>query len=80
MWGGLPAQPGRANGAESWDALFGNRALNLGFGWERTQNVLWRIDHGELDGLNPKLAVIHIGTNNLATTKNYKAGTPEANR
>ena len=66
MWGGLPAEPGRARGAKSWDALFGERALNLGFGWDRTQNVLWRIDHGELDGLNPKLVVIHIGTNNLA--------------
>ena len=77
MWGGLPAEPGRANGAQSWDELFGNRALNLGFGWDRTQNVLWRIDHGELDGLRPKLAVIHIGTNNLAGTKNHRAGTPE---
>jgi len=77
MWGGQPAQPGRANGAQSWDALFGDRALNLGFGWDRTQNVLWRIDHGELDGLKAQLAVIHIGTNNLAGTSSYKAGTPD---
>jgi dienelactone hydrolase/lysophospholipase L1-like esterase len=76
MWGGLPEEPGRANGAGSWNALFGDKALNLGFGWDRTQNVLWRIDHGELDGLKPKLVVIHIGTNNLAGTKNYEAGTP----
>ncbi len=77
MWGGRPLEPDRADGADSWAELFGNRALNLGFGWDRTQNVLWRIDHGELDGLDPKTVVIHIGTNNLATTKNHAAGTPE---
>ena len=76
MWGGIPTKPGRARGAESWNRLFGNRALNLGFGWDRTQNVLWRIDHGELDGLDPKQVIIHIGTNNLAGTKNHVAGSP----
>ena len=76
MWGGLPPEPGRTNGADTWQKTFANRALNLGFGWDRTQNALWRIDHGELDGLDPKLVVIHIGTNNLAATKNHQAGTP----
>jgi lysophospholipase L1-like esterase len=50
--------------------------LNAGFGWDRTQNVLWRIGHGELDGVNPKLIVIHIGTNNLAGTGHARANTP----
>jgi cephalosporin-C deacetylase-like acetyl esterase len=69
LWGGEPAEPKGNRGAESWASLFGDRAvLNLGFGWDRTQNVLWRIQHGELDGLRPKFAVIHIGTNNLAGT------------
>ena len=76
MWGGLPEEPKRQNGKSSWGKLFGDRALNLGFGWDRTQNVLWRIDHGELDGISPKYAVLHIGTNNLAGTKNHEAGTP----
>jgi lysophospholipase L1-like esterase len=50
--------------------------LNLGFGWDRTQNVLYRIEKGELDGLHPKFVVIHIGTNNLAGTKNAHENTP----
>ncbi|MFT7644161.1 MAG: lysophospholipase L1-like esterase, partial [Pirellulaceae bacterium] len=76
MWAGRP-ESGRGKGAESWQKQFGDRALNLGFGWDRTQNVIWRIDHGELDGLTPKNVVVHIGTNNLAGTKNHVAGTPK---
>ena len=39
--------------------------LNLGFGADWTQHVLWRIDHGELDGLSPKSVILMIGTNNV---------------
>jgi lysophospholipase L1-like esterase len=77
MWGGLPKERKHVRGADSWNALFGNRGLNIGFGWDRTQNVIWRIDHGELDGITPKHVVITIGTNNLAGTGNHQAGTPE---
>jgi lysophospholipase L1-like esterase len=78
LWGGEPHEPKGNRGAQSWNELFGGRkVLNLGFGWDRTQNVLWRIGHGELDGLQPKLIVIHIGTNNLAGTANARANTPE---
>lgn len=77
LWGGEPAEPKGNRGAEAWKSLFGDRkVVNLGFGWDRTQNVLWRMAHGELDGVNPKLIVIHIGTNNLAGTKNARENTP----
>lgn len=64
------------NGPNSWKATFGNhRVLNLGYGWDRTQNVLWRLDNGELDGLDPKLVIIHIGTNNTSETENVRRNT-----
>ena len=40
----------------------------MGFGGDRTQHVLWRFDHGEIDGISPKLAVLLIGVNNEPNT------------
>lgn len=78
LWGGLPEEPKGGRGSEAWKMLFGDRpVLNLGFGWDRTQNVLKRLELGELDGLAPKAVVIHIGTNNLAGTKNARENTPD---
>ncbi|WP_168371752.1 GDSL-type esterase/lipase family protein [Sphingomonas sp. Leaf357] len=52
---------------EIFEDYFGRfRPYNIGIAGDETQHVLWRIDHGELDGLTPKLVVLMIGTNNLA--------------
>jgi len=51
--------------AASWCALTNaQRTLNLGFAGDQTQHVLWRLDHGELDGYRAKRIVLMIGTNN----------------
>jgi beta-glucosidase len=53
------------SGKEVWDEYYAPRgAVNMGFGGDRTQHVLWRLENGEIDGISPKLAVIMIGTNN----------------
>lgn len=50
---------------EIWDKAFGAyKPANFGIGGDRTQHVLWRITHGELDGIKPKAVVLMIGTNN----------------
>jgi len=52
-------------GKAVWDKYYAPRnAVNMGFSGDRTEHVLWRMEHGELDGISPKLAVIMIGTNN----------------
>ena len=52
-------------GRRIWDAYYGRRrAVNLGFNGDRTEHVLWRLDHGEIDGIDPKLVIVMIGTNN----------------
>jgi lysophospholipase L1-like esterase len=52
-------------GREIWERYYAQRnAINLGIGGDRTQHVLWRLDHGNIEGLNPKVAVVMIGTNN----------------
>ena len=53
------------DGAAVWDQHYKPlHALDLGFGGDRTENILWRLQHGEVDGLDPKVAVLMMGTNN----------------
>ena len=50
---------------ESWARFTkGRRVINCGYGGDRTQHVIWRIGHGELDGYAARAVVLMIGTNN----------------
>ncbi len=74
-WGGPPAE-GRHAGSDSWEKYFTPRiTTNMGFGWDRIENVLWRIYHGELDSISPKQIVLMIGTNNLGLNTNEEIAT-----
>jgi lysophospholipase L1-like esterase len=52
-------------GKDVWQKYYGSlKAVELGIGGDQVQNVLWRAQHGELDGQDPKLIVLLVGTNN----------------
>lgn len=60
----------RGHGSNVWNSCYAPRhAANFGIGGDRTQHVLWRMEHGELDGLKPKVVVLMIGTNNTGKEK-----------
>ena len=49
-----------------WNRFYGDRnAVNMGFMGDTTANVIWRLDHGEVAGLDPKALVLLIGANNF---------------
>jgi lysophospholipase L1-like esterase len=52
---------GKAVWEKHWAPL---KAANFGIGGDRTEHVLWRLEHGNFDGLRPKAIVLMIGTNN----------------
>lgn len=57
-WGGA--------GKDVWAKEYApGKTLNLGIGGDTTQNVLWRLANGEVEGLKPKVVVLMIGTNNF---------------
>jgi len=67
-------------GLNVWNKRYAPRhAAEFGIGYDRTQNVLWRIEHGELEGIKPKVVVLLIGTNNAGNEDNGKPrnSTPE---
>jgi len=64
-WGGLPKAL-KSNGPESWENYLGDlQVQNFGYGWDRVENVLWRIYHDELDGFMAEQVLFMLGTNNL---------------
>ena len=64
-WGGEPGHS-KKNGPKTWKKVMQPAGfLNLGCGWDRIENVLWRVYHGELDGYQAQKVVLMIGTNNI---------------
>lgn len=53
-------------GQAVWNEYYAPRnAGNLGCGWDRTENVLWRLQHHAVDGIRPQVVILMIGTNNI---------------
>lgn len=64
-WGGLPFEKNR-KADDVWQKLFkGKKVVNMGFGYDRLENIMWRIIHGELDNFKAKKIFMLAGTNNL---------------
>lgn len=69
FWGEQIA-PKRANGVKVWNKMFSGKSVsNLGFGWDKIENVLYRVHHDQISG-SPEKIFILIGTNNLASDSN----------
>ena len=62
-------------GKDVWAAHFAEgpyKAVNFGFSGDRTEHLLWRLDHGQMDGMSPKAIVLMIGTNNTGHRKAHE--------
>jgi lysophospholipase L1-like esterase len=62
-WGAIDYPDLLANWKQNF---FGWNAADFGWGADRTQNILWRLENGELDGVNPKVVILLAGTNNVS--------------
>ena len=57
-------------GPNTWGEFYAPRnAGDIGYGWDKTENVLWRLTHGEIDNISPKVVVVMIGTNNTPSVE-----------
>src|SRR5512141_1223614 len=64
-WGAIDYPELLANWNQNF---FGWNAADFGWGADRIENILWRLNHGELDDVNPKIIVLLAGTNNVGKT------------
>lgn len=70
FWGGEPLAKTVREG-EAWEKVLTPAGLrNMAYGWDRIENVLWRVYHGEVDHINPDRILVMIGTNNLHLNTN----------
>lgn len=79
-WGAVDHPDLLANWRQNF---FGWNAADFGWGGDRTQNILWRLESGELDGVNPKVVILLAGTNNvgdLSTPGGAHAGADDVTR
>jgi lysophospholipase L1-like esterase len=53
--------------------FFGWNAANFGWGADRIENILWRVENGELDGVHPRIIVVLAGINNVGTVPDGEA-------
>ena len=72
-WGALDYPELLANWKKNF---YGWNAGDFGWGADRTQNILWRLNNGELDRVNPKIVVLLAGTNNIGRA--FPAGAEDA--
>lgn len=73
-WGATDYPQNLANWKENF---YGWNAADFGWGADRIQNVLWRLENGELDGVDPKVIVLLAGTNNIGPDPKIKSDKPE---
>jgi lysophospholipase L1-like esterase len=66
---------------KNWNEnFFGWSAANFGWGADTVQNILWRLENGELAGVGPKVIVIQAGTNNVGTKSDNRPVVDEVTR
>jgi lysophospholipase L1-like esterase len=63
---GVQDRLSRKGGERAFDRAFGDGAAGFGISGDRTEHVLWRIQHGEFGSIDPAVIVLTIGVNNLS--------------
>jgi len=66
--------------ANWYENFFGWHAVNFGWGADRIEHILWRLENGELDDVHPKVIVILAGTNNVGKEPGGEAKVADVTR